>query len=330
MVFATSLRSCFAVAFFSSTSRSKSSRTCVCVAMDVFQYRLHLSFCSRGKMCTFIASRGGWWTIARTRARGKWRPRSSVFSFPPRRAVETLQAELRKNFSSRGPRRPEWRGRRTSSGSTCLRAASRSPPTQTPGAPRACLLRVFRPRGPCGARWRASCGALPRVAPPAPVASSPAAAPPRASSLASLDGADASSRRTGTRARRRAGSAAGARRRTGSSARPRRRPRRSPSSRASARRPASTSTPRSPTLGSRWSACTSRAGARCSASSSQRRRAPSPRRRRHRRKNRRKKGSPPQNPPTTRAPRTSSSSRPSPGSCTASGASPGGRRRRAG
>ena len=156
MVFATSLRSCFAVVFFSSTSRSKSSRTCVCVAMDVFQYRLHLSFCSRGKMCTFIASRGGWWTIARTRARGKWRPRSSVFSFPPRRAVQTLQAELRKFQLARAAapgaddenvvRVDVPPGRLAfSADADARRAAGMPPPGLSPAGPlRSALARVLR------------------------------------------------------------------------------------------------------------------------------------------------------------------------------------------
>ena len=56
MVRATSARSFLGVSVEGSTSSSKSSSACVRVAMDVFQYRLHLSFCSRGLMSTFMWS----------------------------------------------------------------------------------------------------------------------------------------------------------------------------------------------------------------------------------------------------------------------------------
>ena len=58
MVRATSARSSLEVTAEGSTSSSKSSSACVRVAMDVFQYRLHLSFCSRGLMSTFMRSSG--------------------------------------------------------------------------------------------------------------------------------------------------------------------------------------------------------------------------------------------------------------------------------
>ena len=61
MASATVARSSLPVTFSGSTSSSKLSSDNVRVAMDVFQYTLHLSFCSRGLMNTFIVDRIGVW-----------------------------------------------------------------------------------------------------------------------------------------------------------------------------------------------------------------------------------------------------------------------------
>ena len=183
------------VTFSGSTSSSKLSSDNVRVAMDVFQYTLHLSFCSRGLMCTFIVVRSG---------------------------VRREEAERVRRCATRESSRAFSRRCFTASGV----------PTAIPVGPdetehhqcrRRRWLRVRRPWGRSGACWR-SFAPLRRVLDAPRVRSRP---PARRGGLgASPDAGPPSSARINIPGRPRWGSAAGAGRRTGWSATPRRRRRR--------------------------------------------------------------------------------------------------------